>query len=495
MTRPRARAPSPAAAVEGTAPVPVGVRVVLDDRAVVFDGGRGVLGGDPWRVVRLAPAGAQVLARWRSGAPVGGGRAERRLAARLVAAGLLHPAPRRDPLRVDDLTVVVPVRDRPEALAAALAALAATGPVPGVVVVDDGSAPAAAARTAALAARAGARLVRGRGEGAAAARNLGAAHATTPLVVFLDSDCRPRPGWLAPLLGHLDDPAVGAVAPRVIAAPGGSAAQRYEAARSPLDMGPHPGVVRPLGRVPYVPSAALAVRRAAFPGFDPAMPIGEDVDLVWRIRAAGWTVRHEPAAAVVHDHRRDLRGLLARRVVYGTSVAGLWVRHPGAVPPLVLAPAQALVWGVVAAGVPGIAVGAAATTTARAVSALRRAGVPPPLAARVILRARAAEADLVAGAVTGWWAPALLAAAVLGPLAPRPVRALGASIAGRAARLLAAAALTRAAVAGIRARPGIDPLRWLALCTLDDGANALGVWLGCLRHRTVAPLLPGLRPR
>ncbi len=468
------------------------MRVVLDDRAVVFGGGRRVLGGDPWRVVRLTAAGAQVLARWRSGAPVGGGRAERRLAARLVAAGLLHPAPRRDPLRVDDLTVVVPVRDRPEALAAALASLAAAGPVPAVVVVDDGSAPAAAARTSALAARAGARLVRGRGEGAAAARNLGAAHATTPFVVFLDSDCRPRAGWLAPLLGHLDDPAVGAVAPRVVAAPRGSVAERYEAARSPLDMGPRPDVVRPLGRVPYVPSAALAVRRAAFPGFDPAMPIGEDVDLVWRIRAAGWTVRHEPAAVVVHDHRRDLRGLLARRVVYGTSVAGLWARHPGAVPPLVLAPAQALGWGAAARACPG--------SPWAPPSRPRPSPSPPCAAPGCPCRWRPAS-SCAPGSPRPTWSRARSPAGGPPPCwrrrrcapGPRPVRALGAPIAGRAARVLAVAAVTRAAVAGVRDRPAVDPLRWLALCALDDGANALGVWLGCLRHRTAAPLLPRLR--
>ena len=59
--------------------------------------------------------------------------------------------------------------------------------------------------------------------GPAAARNAGLAAATTPLVAFLDSDVLPDPGWLEPLLAHLADPAVGLVAPRIVALapPGG----------------------------------------------------------------------------------------------------------------------------------------------------------------------------------------------------------------------------------------------------------------------------------
>ena len=101
------------------------VKVVLDARAQVAGGGRVLLGGEPWRLLRLTRAGAEVVARWRSGADLGDGVGERRLAARLVAVGLAHPAPRRAPLHAEDLTVVIPVRDRPEAVGEALAALAA----------------------------------------------------------------------------------------------------------------------------------------------------------------------------------------------------------------------------------------------------------------------------------------------------------------------------------------------------------------------------------
>ena len=103
-----------------------------------------------------------------------------------------------------DVTVVVPVRDRPAELARLLAALRAdpaTRDLP-VVVVDDGSAEPVVA--------AGARVVRhATARGPAAARNAGLRLADTGAVAFLDSDCVPRPGWLEALLPHLADPAPG----------------------------------------------------------------------------------------------------------------------------------------------------------------------------------------------------------------------------------------------------------------------------------------------
>ena len=134
--------------------------------------------------------------------------------------------------------------------------------------------------------------------GPAAARNAGLAAATTPLVAFLDSDVVPEPGWLAPLLARLADPAVGLVAPRIVALPPITGwLGRYEAVRSSLDLGPDPALVVPRSRVAYVPSAAMLVRRAAVgAGFDAGMHVAEDVDLVLRLHAAGWRLRYEPAA-------------------------------------------------------------------------------------------------------------------------------------------------------------------------------------------------------
>ncbi|MBY0508153.1 MAG: glycosyltransferase [Bryobacteraceae bacterium] len=87
------------------------------------------------------------------------------------------------------LTVVIPVRGAPDQLAGCLAALArSVNPPSEVVVVDDGSAQADARRINAVTQAAGARLLRQRPSGPAAARNLGAQAARGEVLLFVDAD-------------------------------------------------------------------------------------------------------------------------------------------------------------------------------------------------------------------------------------------------------------------------------------------------------------------
>jgi mycofactocin glycosyltransferase len=46
-----------------------------------------------------------------------------------------------------------------------------------------------------------------------------------------------------------------------------------------------------------------------------------------------------------------------------------------------------------------------------------------------------------------------------------------------------------------RRRPEVGPLRWLLASIADDLAYGAGVWTGCVRSRTLGPLLPTLRIR
>jgi len=455
-------------------PLPADVRLVLDRSVRRHRDGRVLVGGAPLRAMRLTSAGRAAVEALLAGDAQG--EAARTLGRRLVDAGLAHPRPPASP-RLAEVTVVVPVRDRPAALDRCLAAVGTGVPV---VVVDDGSAEPASVRAVGL--RHGATVVRReRGGGPAAARNTALAAVTTKLVAFLDSDCAPEPGWLATTAAHFDDPLVGAVAPRVrpdAARRRAPARERYAAARSPLDMGGRESAVVPGGRVPYVPTAALVVRRRALgDGFDPRLRHGEDVDHVWRLHDAGWRVRLEPRATVRHAEPDTWRALLARRHRYGTSAAPLSRRHPGRLAPLAVRPGPAAVAALLLARRPRSAAALAAVQGAVLARRLRPTGVPA--AAALPWPARAgADTFLGAGrAATMLAGPALLAA-----LCSRRARV-------PALALLAAPPLREWA----HRRPRLDPVRWSAACFADDVAYGLGVWHGCVTHRTAAPLRPRWR--
>jgi mycofactocin glycosyltransferase len=489
------------------------MRLRPDPGTRLLAGGMVLAGGSPIRVLKLTAAGARHVAGWWSGTPVSDHPRARALARRLLDAGIAHPVGFAGaPKGPADVTVVIPVRDRQAELARCLAGLSggsggaggsggedsppesggSRGVVPPgvtVIVVDDASGDGAA--VARIAAAAGARALRRPVNGGpGAARNTGLAAADTPLVAFLDSDCVPSPGWLDALLPHFGDPAVGAVAPRIVPdEPGRTWLARYEGASSTLDLGARAGIVRPRSRVSYVPGAALVVRKAAAgAGFAEDMQVGEDVDFVWRLAAGGWRVRYEPAAAMRHQHRVRLRAWFARRKDYGRSAADLELRHPGAVRPLYLSGWTALAWLAVAAGRP--AAGAAFTGAGITLLAQRLAGVTGeqwpaaraawPLAARLAGGGTLAASRPLGSAISRTWWPVALPAAVV-------VRRL---------RLpLAAVILMPPLLDWLDRRPPLDPVRYVAARLLDDVGYSLGVWQGCAERRTLRPLLPRLGGR
>jgi len=407
--------------------------VVLDPRTRVRDGGRTLL-TPTGRLLRLTGAGSAQL---EEPGPV--------LARRLLDAGAAHPAP--DPHPADDVTVVVPVKDRTARLEVCLAALVGYD----VLVVDDGSTE----DVGAVCGRHGARCVRRENGGPAAARNTAIPLLDKDFVAFLDSDCLPPTGWLEALRGHFEDPAVVAVAPRVTGGP-----------RSPLDLGPHPAQVRPGGPVAYLPTAALVVRRSALLPFDESLRYGEDVDLVWRLHQAGGVLRYDPRVVVEHAEPGDLARRLVRRFHYGSSAAPLSLRHPENVTHLVLPPWPTAVVALALARRPVLAAGVAAVSTAR----LDRTLHDPALSARC-----------VAAATTGTALGLGRALQLLGPLA---------WLAAGRDRRVAALLLAPAVLEWHERRPREDLGPYAARALLDQAAYGAGVLAGCLRHRTARPLLP-----
>jgi mycofactocin system glycosyltransferase len=453
--------------------------LALDRAARMFNGGRTILGGEPPRVLRLTAAGAGAVGQLLAGAPADT-PGHQALARRLLDAGIAHSRPVT--ALAEAVTVVVPVHDRPAELDRCLTAV---GPAR-VLVVDDASHDAAA--VAAVCTRHGARLLRRDVSGGpAAARNSGLAQVGSELVAFLDSDCVPEPGWLELLCGALSDATVGAAAPRIrpLARSGedagagahAGALARFGADRSPLDLGPHPASVQPGGRVAYVPTAALLVRRSALgTGFDPALRYGEDVDLIWRIHDAGWRVAYEPAATVRHAEPSRASQLLRRRFAYGTSAGPLARRHPGRLAPLRLHPRPAAVIALTLARAPRTAALMTGVHVALTARALGRVDIPPAAAAGLALRGLG-DSAVAAGRATTMLLPGLLAVG----LTRR-----------RSAPAALALLLAEPARSWTRSSRRLDPVRWSALAIADDIAYGAGVWTGALRSRTFEPLLPVL---
>lgn len=461
-------------------PLPDGFGLVMDAAAKELSPTL-LVGGTPTRVLRLSPAG--VAARRELATGTVRSRAGGLLARRFTDSGLAHPRPPALTGRAD-VTVVVPVRDRSAELAGCLDALGREHPV---MVVDDGSLDPAA--VAAVARSHGAELVsRPVNEGPAAARNAGLARVSSEHVAFLDSDCLPPAGWIEALARHLADPLVAAVAPRIVpAAPPSTVASRYSTAHGALDLGPDEGLVAPLTKVAYVPTAALVVRCSALRAiagegraFDESLRVGEDVDLVWRLHRAGWRVRYDPSVTVRHREPATWRGVLARRFRYGTSAGPLARRHPDSMPPLVLHPWPAVAALGLATRRPAVAVAGCAAGVVAARRTLRRSSIPTRGTASAIARG-CLQTYLGAGRYLTQFAAPVLAATLVAP--GRKHRwARRTSV---AALLLAAPLAEWAAV-----RPSLDPVRYSLGRIADDVAYGAGVWRGSVTARTPHALLP-----
>jgi mycofactocin system glycosyltransferase len=466
-----------------TVPLPTGFGVEFDAETQ-FVGSDVLFGGSPARFLRLNRAGVRALEELRDG-PVGSTESGR-LARRLTDTGMAHPCP--PPLRGPaDATVVIPVRDRAVELDRCLSAL---GTGNRVIVVDDGSLDPEA--VAGVCTSHGAELIRRPVSGGPGpARNDGLAMVTTPLVAFLDSDCVADPGWITGLAAHFADPMVGAVAPRVVGATGGNATSRFLDARAPLDMGARPARVAPLTRAAYVPTAALLVRREAVVeagestgwAFDPGLRYGEDVDLVWRLCAAGWRVRYDPAAEVRHVEPVRWLPILSRRFRYGTSAAPLTRRHPGLVPPLVLQAWPAATVAALLARSPVIAVAAHGAGTYQLVRLLRGWDVP----ARGIFGPMGESVKQTWLGVGQWSIQFGLPVVAAGIARPG-----GRTRRTRLGRRLALASLLAGppAAAWMRSRPRLDPFRFALGYLADEAAYGAGVYRGAITERLAAPLLP-----
>jgi GT2 family glycosyltransferase len=142
--------------------------------------------------------------------------------------------------------------------------------------------------------------------------HIGAGVAGGEALVFLGHDTVPSPGWLAPLVDVLDDPAVGAAMatiedadhPGTFNTSGGHLT--YVGIAWVSDLGrPIPEEPGPL-EVPFPSGAATALLRSTWDesgGFRPPFFMyHEDTDLGWRLRLAGRRIVRVPASRVSHRY-------------------------------------------------------------------------------------------------------------------------------------------------------------------------------------------------
>ncbi len=252
-------------------------------------------------------------------------------------------------------SIVIPVFNHCEATLACLRALAAHPPQAGceVIVIDDGGSDATAEWMPAIA---GLRYHRRAGNGGfIAACNDGAARARGDVLVFLNNDTLPQPGWLDALLDTFrQQPDAGLVGAQLLYPDGrlqeaggvvfsDGSAWSYGRFESPDD--PRYSCLRDAD---YCSGAALAIPRALFErigGFDSryAPAYYEDTDLAFAVRALGRRVLYQPASRVVHDEGTTAgtdtgSGIKAYQVRNRGVFAGRWgdtlARHaaPGTTP-------------------------------------------------------------------------------------------------------------------------------------------------------------------
>jgi GT2 family glycosyltransferase len=218
---------------------------------------------------------------------------------------------------MSEASVVLPSFGRPDHVRACLAALAALegGPYP-TIVVDDGSPEPLAP----ICAEAGdwVRCLRQENAGPAAARNRGVAAADSRLILFIDDDCRPRPGWARALIAAQGGRAARLVGGRVVNGLEENACSGAAQAILTYSYDAFGGFE---DRLAFFTTNNMCVDRDRFlslGGFDTRYAFAsEDRDLSFRWKGAGGHLRHAPEAVVEHYHRLTLPRFLRQQYAYG----------------------------------------------------------------------------------------------------------------------------------------------------------------------------------
>ncbi len=167
------------------------------------------------------------------------------------------------------------------------------------------------------------------------ARNRGAERGHAEWLVFIDADTRPDPQLIERYFDPPPPERAGLLAGGILdeeVSPRGPAVPRWCYIRRNMSQ----DQTYRFGDWGFAQTANAACRRSAFEqigGFRENIRAGEDADLTYRLREAGWIDQRRESAAVVHRSRQTLRGFVRQNLDHGAG--GEWVhgRYPWAMPP------------------------------------------------------------------------------------------------------------------------------------------------------------------
>ena len=257
---------------------------------------------------------------------------------RRLVARQLTPDPSEHEL--PPITVAVCTKDRPESLARCLASLAMLEyPVHEVLVVDNASTDPAVKK---IAMECRARYVHEPRVGLDWARNTAIEHAAHGIVAFCDDDVQVSPRWLHGIAAGFADPRTAVVTGLVLPAELETSWQWEFERYGGMAKGFRPFSVdhELLAESEWFTSsrwgvgANMAFRRdvaRAVGLFDVGLDVGTasggggDIEMLWRIVAAGHRLRYMPDAWVRHAHRRD-RASLIRQIDANGRAYGCFLR-------------------------------------------------------------------------------------------------------------------------------------------------------------------------
>jgi GT2 family glycosyltransferase len=256
-------------------------------------------------------------------------------------ASISHPD---EALDGTGITVAVCTRDRPDDLRRCLAAVEMLDPAPAAVLVVDNA--SVDDRTRQVAAEYGVGYVREPRAGLDWARNRALLEATTPVVAFTDDDVVVHPGWMAGIArAFREEPdavaVTGLVAPAELATPAQVLFEAYGGfgrgySRQWMSVAVEGGEVAAQiypgtgGAGTGANMALLRDEALALGGFDPALDVGTptggggDLEMYFRVLAAGHLLVYEPTAVVRHVHRRTGAELLRQVRGHGTGLYSIY---------------------------------------------------------------------------------------------------------------------------------------------------------------------------